>query len=53
MIPTGSIVRHSRVGGNPALLFKMPLAFVLAAQGMYCTTWIPACAGMTWRLRRI
>jgi hypothetical protein len=34
-------------GGNPAVLFNMPLGFVLAAQGSLFINWIPACAGMT------
>jgi hypothetical protein len=32
---------------NPAVLFNMPLGFVLAAQGFFHLNWIPACAGMT------
>ncbi|MBU0621044.1 MAG: hypothetical protein KJ795_04290 [Gammaproteobacteria bacterium] len=38
--------RHSGAGRNPALLFKMLLGFVLAAQAIFYD-WIPACAGMT------
>ncbi len=38
--------RHSRVGGNPAILFNMPLGFVFASEELFYE-WIPACAGMT------
>ena len=38
--------RHSGAGRNPAVLFKMPLGFVLAAQ-VLSYDWIPAFAGMT------
>jgi hypothetical protein len=38
--------RHPREGGDPVLLFNMPLDFVLAAQENLLFCWIPACAGM-------
>jgi len=39
------MTRHSGVGRNPAVLFNMPLGFVLAAQGDFIFDWIPAYAG--------
>jgi hypothetical protein len=39
--------RHSRAGGNPAVLFNMPVCFALAAHGDFFINWIPASAGMT------
>ena len=41
------LTRHSRAGGNLAVLLNVPLGFVLAAQGHCVFDWIPACAGMT------
>ena len=42
-------IRHSRAGGNPVVLFNMPLGIVPARQGIiFCR--IPACAGMTARM---
>jgi hypothetical protein len=40
------LIRHSGEGRNPAVLFNMPLVFVLATQGIFYN-WIPAYAGMT------
>jgi hypothetical protein len=39
-------IRHSGAGRNPAVVFNMPLFFVLAAQELF-DDWIPASAGMT------
>jgi hypothetical protein len=39
--------RHSREGGNPAILVNRPFELVLAAQGNLLFNWIPAFAGMT------
>jgi hypothetical protein len=52
MILTNLATRHSRAGGNPAMLFKKSSAFALAPQGGYLIIWIPACAGMTQLIRR-
>jgi hypothetical protein len=35
------MIRHSREGGNPAVLFNMPLEFVLAAQEIFYLAGFP------------
>ena len=53
MMLSNLLTGHSRKGGNPVPLFKMPSEFILAGQGMYVITWISVDAGMTQFSRRI